>query len=179
ELAEHIPKDPAPLLESTMIRIMPHHFPPYTSREQYRRARGKGERSPKGAVSDPYSGAVRISRDGVIILYLRKNEIVKDGAVVGGFDETHVRRNGSLVGEIRGGAFRHEGVEIWKLDKGNLYQGTEIRWDGAIVGEIRSDGTVWRQGSRWGTVTPHDGTQQAIMRVLAALYYFSDYFQKE
>lgn len=129
--------------------------------------------------SDPYSGAIQISKDGVVILYLRKNEIVKDGSVVGRFDGNQVRRDGSIVGESRGDVFRHEGVDRWNLDKGNLYKGTEVRWDGSIVGDIRSDGTVWWQGSRWGSVKPYEGTQQETIRVLAALYYFSDYFQKE
>ena len=130
-------------------------------------------------VSDPYSGAVQISKDGIVVLYLRKDEIVKDGSVVGRFDGNQVRRDGSIVGEIRGDVFRHEGVDIWKLDKGNLYKGTEVRWDGSIVGDIRPDGTVWRQGSHWGAVKPYHGTQPETMRVLAALYYFSDYFQRE
>ena len=129
-------------------------------------------------VSDPYSGAVQISKDGIVVLYLRKDEIVKDGSVVGRFDGNQVRRDGSIVGEIRGDVFRHEGVDIWKLDKGNLYKGTEVRWDGAIVGEIRADGTVCRQGSQWGAVKPYHGTRQETMRVLAAVYYFSDYFQR-
>ena len=34
-------------------------------------------------MSDPYAGATAISKDGVIVLYLRGNEIVKDGSVVG------------------------------------------------------------------------------------------------
>ena len=130
-------------------------------------------------VSDPYAGAIEISKDGVVLLYLRKDEIVKDGSVVGNFDGNQVRRDGSIVGELRGNVFRHEGVDIWNLDKGNLYQGTEVRWDGSIVGDIRSDGTLWWQGSSWGAVKPFSSTQQETMRVLAALYYFSDYFHKE
>ena len=129
-------------------------------------------------VSDPYAGSVRISRDGTVILYLRGDEIVKDGSVVGSFDGNQVRKDGSIVGEIRGDVFRHEGVEIWKLDKGNLYNGTEVRWDGSIVGDVRADGTVCWQGSHWGAVKPYQGTRQETMRVLGALYYFSDYFQR-
>ena len=37
-------------------------------------------------MSDPYAGATAISKDGVIILYLRGDEIVEDGSVVGKFD---------------------------------------------------------------------------------------------
>ena len=130
-------------------------------------------------VSDPYAGAVEIRKDGVPFLYLRKDEIVKEGSVVGSFDGNQVRSDGSIVGEIREDVFRHEGVEIWKLDKGNLYQGTEIRLDGSIIGDIRSDGSIWLEGSSWGTLKPYGSTQQETMRVLAALYYFSDYFGEE
>jgi len=41
---------------------------------------------------------------------------------------------------------------------------------------IRSDGTIWREGSSWGTVKPHGASAQETMRVMTALYYFSDYF---
>jgi len=91
------------------------------------------------AMSDPYAGATAISKDGVIILYIRGDEIVKEGSVVGNFDGDQVRKDGNIVGEIRGDVFRHEGSEIWKLDKGNLYSGTEIRFEGSIIGDIRSD----------------------------------------
>ena len=90
--------------------------------------------------------------------------------MAGSFDENQVRKDGSIVGEIRGDMFRHEGVDIWKLDKGNLHKGTEVRWDGSIVGDVRSDGTVWWQGSHWGSVKPYEGTQQETMRVLTAHY---------
>jgi hypothetical protein len=130
-------------------------------------------------VSDPYAGAIGIRKDGVPHLYLRRNEIVKDGAVVGNFDGNQVRRDGSIVGEIRSDVFRHEGVEIWKLDKGNLYEGTEIRLDGSIIGDIRSDGSIYLEGSSWGTIKPYKGTPKETMRALAALYYFSDYFGEE
>ena len=42
-------------------------------------------------VPDPYAGSIQISKDGVVILYLRKDEIVKDGSVVGSFDGNQVR----------------------------------------------------------------------------------------
>lgn len=37
EMARHVPANPAPLKKETMIKIMPHHFPPYTSKEEYSR----------------------------------------------------------------------------------------------------------------------------------------------
>jgi arylsulfatase A-like enzyme len=37
ELAKHIPANPAPLLKETLIPLMPHHFPPYISKEDYAR----------------------------------------------------------------------------------------------------------------------------------------------
>ncbi len=36
ELASYIPDYPAPLLANTLIKLQPHHFPPYKSREEYR-----------------------------------------------------------------------------------------------------------------------------------------------
>ncbi len=138
---------------------------------------GCGDQSQAGG--DPYAGAARISKDGTVILYLRQDEIVKDGSVVGTFDGNRVRRDGSLVGEIRGDLFRHEGADVWKLDKGNLYKGIEVRLDGSIIGDIRSDGTIWLQGSRWGQIKPYKGKRPETMRALAALYYFSDFFQEE
>jgi len=140
-------------------------------------ARAIEDRKQTPRASDPYAGAVAIRRDGSILLYLRGNEIVKDGAVVGRFEKTQVRKNGSIVGEIRGKTFRHEGTEVWKLDKGNLYSGIEVRLDGSIVGDIRADGRVWREGSAWGSVKPYQGTEEETMRVVAALYYFSDFLQ--
>jgi cytoskeletal protein CcmA (bactofilin family) len=127
---------------------------------------------------DPYAGATAISKDGVIILYLRGDEIVKDGSVVGNFDGDQVRKDGSIVGEIRGDLYRHEGSDVWKLDKGNLYPGIEIRLEGTITGDIRSDGTIWREGASWGTVKPYGASTRETMKILAALYYFSDYFAK-
>ena len=35
EMAALIPKNPAPLLESTLIKLMPHHIPPIRSKEDY------------------------------------------------------------------------------------------------------------------------------------------------
>jgi cytoskeletal protein CcmA (bactofilin family) len=127
---------------------------------------------------DPYAGATAVSRDGVIILYLRGNEIVKDGSVVGNFDGDQVRKDGSIVGEIRGDVYRHEGSEVWKLDKGGLYPGIEIRLEGTVVGDIRSDGTIWREGASWGAVKPYKANSAETMKIMAALYYFSDYFAK-
>jgi hypothetical protein len=137
--------------------------------------------TPQGDVTmpDPYAGATTISKDGVIILYLRGNEIVKDGSVVGNFDGDQIRKEGSIVGEIRGDAYRHEGSEVWKLDKGNLYPGTEIRLEGSIIGDIRSDGTIWREGASWGTVKPYGAGTEKTMKIMAALYYFGDYFVKD
>ncbi len=132
----------------------------------------------EAAMSDPYAGAIAISKDGVIFLYLRGDEIVKDGAVVGNFDGDQVRKDGSIVGQIQGDVFRHEGSEVWKLDKGNLYEGIEIRLEGSIIGDIRSDGSIWKNGSSWGKVEPYQGGGGETMRVMAALYYFSDYFQQ-
>ena len=128
-------------------------------------------------MSGPYAGATAISKDGVILLYLRGDEIVKDGAVVGNFDGDQVRKDGSIVGQIQGDVFRHEGSEVWKLDKGNLYEGIEIRLEGSIIGDIRSDGAIWKNGSSWGKVEPYRGSADETMRIMAALYYFSDYFQ--
>jgi hypothetical protein len=132
-------------------------------------------------MSDPYAGATAISKDGVIILYLRgdEDEIVKDGSVVGKFDGKQVRRDGSVVGEIRGDVYRHEGSEVWKLDKGNLYPGIEIRLEGSIIGDIRPDGTIWHEGASWGTVKPYKGSKEETMKIMVALYYFSDYFGKD
>jgi len=36
-LTKHIPDNPAPLRKETLIEIMPHHIPPYGSKEEYRR----------------------------------------------------------------------------------------------------------------------------------------------
>ncbi len=132
-----------------------------------------------GPMSDPYAGATAVSKDGVIVLYLRGDEIVKDGAVVGSFDGAQVRRDGSIVGEIREDVYRHEGSEVWKLDKGNLYPGTEVRLEGSIIGDIRADGTIWRDGSSWGAAKPYDAGAEETMRIMVALYYFSDYFGLE
>jgi hypothetical protein len=82
--------------------------------------------------------------DCVIILCIRGDEIVKEGSAVGNFDGNQVRKDGSIVGEIRGDLFRHEGREIWMLDEGTFYSGTEIRLESAIIADIRSDETVWR-----------------------------------
>ena len=96
-------------------------------------ARMAADDDARSAGADPYKGAVEVRKDGSELLYLRKNEIVKNGTVVGQFDGNKVRRDGSIVGEIRGDVFFHEGTEVWKLDKGNLYRGIEIRWDGSIL----------------------------------------------
>ena len=130
-------------------------------------------------MSDPYAGATTISKDGIILLYLRGDEIVKEGSVVGNFDGDQVRKDGSIVGEIQGDVFRHEGSDVWKLDKGNLYSGIEIRLEGSIIGDIRSDGTIWRDGSSWGTVKPYVASTEETMRIMTALYYFSDYFGQD
>jgi hypothetical protein len=134
------------------------------------------EKADKTMATDPYAGATALSKDGVIILYLRGDEIVKDGAVVGNFQGDQIRRDGSIVGEIRDTVYRHEGSEVWKLDQGNLYSGIEIRLDGSIIGDIRPDGTIWREGAAWGTAVPYEASSAETMRIMAAIYYFSDYF---
>lgn len=133
----------------------------------------------KFAGADPYKGAVEVRKDGSELLYVRKNEIVKNGTVVGRFDGNKVRRDGSIVGEIRGDVFYHEGTEVWKLDQGNLYRGIEVRWDGSILGDVRADGTIWWEGSRWGSLKPYKATRAETMRLVVALYYFSDYFKRK
>lgn len=37
KMIKHIPENPAPLRQETLIKIMPHHIPPYGSKEEYRR----------------------------------------------------------------------------------------------------------------------------------------------
>jgi hypothetical protein len=39
-LSQHIPKNPAPLVE-TSYKLMPHHFPPYKSKEDYWKTKEK------------------------------------------------------------------------------------------------------------------------------------------
>ena len=87
----------------------------------------------KFAGADPYKGAVAVRKDGSELLYLRKNEIVKNGTVVGEFDGSNVR----------------------------------------------ADGTIWWEGSRWGSLKPYKATRTETMRLVVALYYFSDYFKKK
>jgi len=122
---------------------------------------------------------VIVRRNGSELLLFRGDEIVLNGAVVGKFEGKRVRKNGSLVGELRGKTFRHEGADTWLLDKGNLYSGIEIRWDGAILGDVRKDGTIWWEGSSWGSVKPYAGTEDETMRLVAALYYWSDFFKRK
>jgi hypothetical protein len=131
------------------------------------------------APAKPAGKKVVVRRGGSDLLVLRGDEIVLNGSVVGKFEGPRVRKEGSLVGEMRGKVFRHEGADAWKLDKGNLYAGIEIRWDGAILGDIRKDGTIWWEGSSWGSVKPYGGTEPEAMRIVAALYYWSDYFKKK
>jgi hypothetical protein len=121
---------------------------------------------------------VVVRRDGSELLFFRGDEVVLGGAVVGKIEGKHVRKAGSIVGEMRGKTFRHEGADAWLLDNGNLYQGIEVRWNGAILGDIRKDGTIWREGSSWGSVKPYAGTEAETMRLVAALYYWSDFFKK-
>ena len=121
---------------------------------------------------------VVVRRDGSELLFFRGDEIVLGGSAVGKIEGKNVRKAGSIVGEMRGKVFRHEGADTWQLDKGNLYQGTEVRWNGAILGDIRKDGTIWREGSSWGSVKPYAGTEAETMRLVAALYYWSDFFRK-
>jgi hypothetical protein len=121
---------------------------------------------------------VKVRHQGADFLQLRGDEIVKDGAVVGSFDGASVRRGGSIVGEIRGTTFRHEGADAWSLDQGNLYPGTEIRYEGSIIGSIEASGRITWEGSEWGNVSPFEGKPEETMRIFAALFYFSNYFQK-
>lgn len=127
----------------------------------------------------PQGPLVKVRHDGADFLQIRGKEIVKDGAVVGSFDGTSVRKGGSIVGEIKGKVFRHEGSDRWHLDKGNLYPGIEIRWEGAIIGSIEKSGRITWEGSEWGHVKPYEGTEEETMRIFAALWYFSDYFRKK
>lgn len=121
---------------------------------------------------------IQVRHDGADFLQIEGDRIRKDGSFVGSFDGDTVRRDGSIVGEIKGTVFRHEGADAWSLDKGNLYAGTEIRFDGSVIGAIESSGRITWEGSEWGTVKPYGGTPQETMRIFAALYYFSDYFRK-
>ena len=127
----------------------------------------------------PQPPVVQVRHEGADFLQLRGDEIVKDGAVVGRFDGMQVRKAGSIVGEIKGTVFRHEGSDKWKLDAGNLYPGTEIRWEGAVIGSIEKSGRITWEGSEWGRVNPYAGKPEEIMRLFAALYYFSDYFRRK
>ena len=117
-----------------------------------------------------------LRRGGVDCMILRGDEIVLEGVVVGKFEGNQVRKGGSLIGEIRGEAFRHEGSDVWKLDRANYYPGREIRLEGTIIGDIRSDGSIYRDGSTWGAAKPYDASTSETMRIMAALYYFSTYF---
>jgi len=128
---------------------------------------------------EPQPAQVKVRHEGADFLQLRGDEIVKDGAVVGSFDGTTVRKGGSIVGEIKGEVFRHEGSEKWKLDRGNMYSGLEIRWEGAIIGSIEKSGRITWEGSEWGNVKPYTATPEETMRIFAALYYFSTYFQRK
>ena len=78
-----------------------------------------------------------------------------------------------------GTVFRHEGSDRWHLDSGNLYAGTEIRWEGSIIGSIEESGRITWEGAEWGKVAPFEGKQDEVMRVFAALYYFSNYFRRK
>lgn len=127
----------------------------------------------------PTQPRVTVRKGGSELLYFRGDEIVLNGAMVGKIEGSHVRKGGAIVGEIRGTTFRHEGSDKWKLDQGNLYPGREIRWEGAVIGDIRKDGTIWWEGSSWGSVKPYGGNDAETMRIFAALWYFSDFFRKK
>jgi hypothetical protein len=117
-----------------------------------------------------------VRRGGSDLLYLRGDEVVLEGAVVGRFEGDKFRKGGSIVGEIRGTLYRHEGADAWSLDRGNLFPGREIRYQGAIIGDVRSDGGIWKDGSDWGSVKPYGATDPETMRVVVALFYFADFF---
>ena len=142
----------------------------------------KEAKNKKRAPAKPKPAAgpkVVVRRGGSELLFFRGDEVVLNGSVVGKIEGKHVRKAGSIVGEMRGKTFRHEGADTWSLDKGNLYAGTEIRWQGAILGDIRKDGTIWWDGSSWGSVMPYGGSETETMRIVAALYYWSDFFKRK
>ncbi len=122
---------------------------------------------------------VSIKHDGVEILLLKDDVIVKDGAVVGSFDGTTIRKGGAIVGKMRDGEYRHEGSEAFQLTKGHRYPGTEIRYEGSIIGAITDTGNITWEGAQWGLVKPFDNSVKQKTRVFIALYLFSDFFRKK
>lgn len=120
-----------------------------------------------------------IKHDGVEILLLKDDVIVKDGAVVGSYDGITIRKNGAIVGKMRDGEYRHEGSDAFQLTKGHRYPGTEIRYEGSIIGAITKDGNITWEGAQWGLVKPFDNSVKQKTRVFVALYLFSNYFRKK
>ena len=120
-----------------------------------------------------------IKHNGVEILLLKDDVIVKDGAVVGTFDGITVRKQGAIVGKMRDGEYRHEGSDAFQLTKGHRYPGTEIRYEGSIIGAITDDGNITWEGAQWGLVKPFDKSVKQKTRVFVALYLFSNYFRRK